>query len=106
MVSPGATPERVLLVEGADDKHVVGHLCERAGIADLFEFKDKNGVDGLLNSISVEAKIPGLASLGIIADANNNIGGRWQAIADRLALRGVSIPPNPQPGGTVKRWST
>ena len=65
MVSPGAAFRRVLLVEGVDDKHVVGHLCERAGIADDFEFKDKNGIDGLLRSISVEAKTPDLASLGI-----------------------------------------
>ena len=36
-------PRRVLLVEGADDKHVVQHLCQLCADMPAFEIIDKNG---------------------------------------------------------------
>ena len=106
MVSPIPKPERVLLVEGVDDKHVVGHLCSRHlcshfTVGSDVDIKEKQGIDGLLKSLTLEVKAPGLSVLGIITDANHDIASRWQAIADRLHKVGISIPDQPQPDGVV-----
>ena len=44
--------DRVLLVEGQDDKHVVWHLCRRSQAMPSFHIKDKGGIDNLLASIA------------------------------------------------------
>ena len=101
MATPSKASERVLLVEGIDDEHVVRHLCKRAGIADRFTLIDKKGIERLLESISGEMKVSGRVALGIIVDANNDIAGRWQAITDQLKRKGIAIPSNPPARGLV-----
>ncbi len=99
---------RVLLVEGPDDKHVVIHLRERSGLAQNFEIVEKEGINTLLDSIEVEADIPGRTVLGVVLDADDNPGARWQALTDRLnRLRQEDhfdlpdLPSRPEPSGTI-----
>ncbi len=99
---------RVLLVEGRDDKHVVIHLRERSGLAQNFEIVEKEGINTLLDSIEVEADIPGRTVLGIVLDADDNPNARWQALTDRLnRLRQEDhfdlpvLPDKPEPSGTI-----
>ena len=57
-MAPGSPPGRILLVEGADDKHVVRHLCNaRPDIPD-FEIADKTGLPALVRAIGPEIKAP------------------------------------------------
>lgn len=95
------TAERILLVEGQDDLHVVTHLRERSGLPVDFLIKEKGGVQPLLDSIPVEVAAPDLRVLGIVADANADHIARWQAIRDRLARRGVELPGDPVAEGAV-----
>ena len=91
----------VLLVEGRDDKHVVIQICARIGFQPEFYIKDTEGIDKLLEQLSVEIKAPGLQSLGILVDANDDSNGRWQAISDRLKQQGVELDEQPAPTGAV-----
>ena len=87
--------DRVLLVEGQDDKHVVWHLCRRSQAMPSFHIKDKGGIDNLLASIGPEVKAPGRMAVGILPDANDNPGARWDALRYRLANRSAGKADSP-----------
>ena len=94
-------PDKVLLVEGQDDKHVIRHLCARRQPIPNFEVLDKGGVHDLLSSIGPETKAPGRNVLGIVVDANDDLGSRWTAVADRLRQAKINPPDRPEPSGTI-----
>ena len=58
--------DRVLLVEGQDDEHVVRHLCLRSQPMPLFHIENKLNVDTLLDSIKQEVRVPGRNAVGIL----------------------------------------
>ena len=93
-----ASPPHVLLVEGQDDKHVVRHLLIRHGFASAPEIVDKGGFGPLRDSIDSELKVPGRRTVGVLADADDDIESRWQSLAD--AFRDAdchSVPDHPTP---------
>ena len=92
---------KLLLVEGQDDKHVVRHLCNTRAPELKFDCRDKGGNAELLKAISVEVKLAGRLALGIVADANDDVAARWQAIGNRLRGADVQLPDQPAHGGTV-----
>ena len=96
---------KVLLVEGQDDKHVVRHLCYKIGLEKDFCIRVKGNIDELLDAISLEIKAPGLNSIGIVADANDDLDARWRAVSDRFRdrLREADIKPPDAPSseGTI-----
>ena len=100
-------PPKVLLVEGQDDKHTVRHLWHRRhGSEPSFDIKDKEGIDNLIDAISTEIKAPDLAvvvgaAIGIVADANDDPGGRWDAISRQLRKAGVEPPDVLPPDGAI-----
>ena len=100
---PKEPSEKLLLVEGPDDQHVVIHLRNRLNLNLECEIEVKEGWENLRESIPRESKAPGRRCLGILADADTNIQGRWQAI--RSALHSsefpLSIPRSPHPNGTI-----
>ena len=67
----------MLLVEGINDLHVVNHLLSRHDLEQPFSIKDKCGFEKLRASIHNEVNAPGRGVLGILADANDDIDGRW-----------------------------
>lgn len=83
----------VLLVEGSDDRHVVHHIANRANATLAFSILPKGGIDPLLNAIERDIKAPGREAIGILADANNDIDARWQAVTDRIRRAGLGIEP-------------
>ena len=94
--------DRLLLVEGPDDQHVVRHLWERRQGRGLpFQMSPRGGVDGVIESIRDEARVSGRQALGILVDANDNLVARWQSISDRLASVGIQTPASPSPGGLI-----
>lgn len=97
----GPQSDRVLLVEGQDDKHVVRHVCQRSdAIADFF-IKEKCGIEQLLASIDTEIQTSGLQAMGILVDANEDVAARWDAVKGRLAPANVDLPDSPVPSGTI-----
>lgn len=102
MPHPTPPPPHLLLVEGQNDKHVIGHLWQRIYGSDLsFCISDKQSVEQLLRSIGTEAMTPGREALGIVVDANDNICKRWEAVADRLRGAGIDPPTRLDPAGAV-----
>ena len=101
MALPGGIADRLLLVEGPDDKHVVVHLLARSGLTLNFDIDQKGGFPELSKSIPVELVVPGRSALGVVVDANDNPAARWQAIRDRCKRRGITLPGEPDPGGVV-----
>ena len=96
-----ANSSRVLLVEGSSDMHVVIHLLQRHGLEPNFEIADKQGFPALRKSIYGEVNVSGRQALGILADANDDVTGRWQAISGRLAKAGCAVPKTPARAGSV-----
>lgn len=94
---------KVLLVEGRDDEHVVRNLCGRRGSLWIDDVKAHNGVNELLEAIPRRVLASaGEHVIGVILDADDNIGGRWQSIMDRLAASGYrDLPKQPSPGGAI-----
>jgi hypothetical protein len=94
----------VLLVEGKDDEHVFYALLEYYQVPKRFNIHNKEGIDHLLKTLPTELKRSDLGSLGIVVDANTNLGGRWKSLCDILIGAGdVSAPENPDPNGTIFR---
>ena len=93
--------DRVLLVEGQDDKHVVLHLRMRDESMPSFDISDKDGIDQLLDSVSPEIKAPGRKSVGILVDANDEPANRWKAVRSRLQQLDLHLPEEPEPNGTI-----
>ena len=93
--------ERVLLVEGQDDEHVVRHLCKKSQPMPSFQIEEKGGARTLLDSVKQEVRVSGRKALGILVDANEDLNARWSAVATRLREENIEIPDSPRPGGTI-----
>lgn len=94
-------PSRLLLVEGADDEHVVRHLCHLERNMPEFAISDKKGFPNLKDAIGPELKVPGRTALGILVDANDDLDARWRAIGHRLRKAAVNPPTRTTSAGTV-----
>ena len=96
-----APHERVLLVEGPDDKHVAIHVSHSSPDMPDFLVIDKGGIHNLLHSIPLEIRVEGRVAVGILVDANDDVQSRWQAVTDRLRRAGIQLPASPAPRGTI-----
>ena len=94
-------PERILLVEGADDEEVVRHLCRRHQSVPTFDIVNKRGFPALRRAIVPEMKVSGRRAVGILVDGNDAPGARWQSIFDTLRGAGVRLPEAFGPDGAV-----
>jgi hypothetical protein len=93
--------ERVLLVEGQDDLHVVYHLRRTDSQMPPFCIRSKGGIDDLLRGIRGEVLTEDRAAVGVLVDANDDLRSRWQAVAYRLRDAGITPPVDPDPNGTI-----
>ena len=93
--------DRVLLVEGQDDKHVVRHLCNFHAGMPRFCVLDKEGIEVLLEDIGSEILAPGRKAVGILVDANDDLDARWDAVANRLREENIEVPGSPELTGTI-----
>ena len=94
-------PARILLVEGQNDRHVVGHICARLQLALSFSIVDKDGIDNLQSSIFTEINDSDRQTVGILVDANDDFTARWDAVANRLSQEGIDPPASPDSAGTI-----
>jgi hypothetical protein len=94
--------QKILLVEGIDDEHVLKHVCKTRGIPFLDEIKQQGGVEQLLEKFPVRLKESDIEAVGVIIDADTDLIARWQSLRERLAEAGYqSIPRSPDPEGTI-----
>lgn len=93
--------EAILLVEGQDDQHVVGHLLQHHGVAG-FDIQDKQGCDQLLKELPVILKGSVHKHIGIVLDADEDLARRWHRTRSVLLKAGYqTIPLAPAAGGTL-----
>jgi hypothetical protein len=104
---------RVLLVEGTDDLHVLAHIFKAHGHERKITIRDQEGVDrvkkldenvfdNLLEDLSVELKGSEVTTIGIIVDADLDLRARWQSLANRLKdLKYEDVPDLPKASGTI-----
>ena len=97
----GQSPERLLIVEGSEDFHVLWHLRERQSSAPEFCIADKGNDIELLAAIVPEARVQNRKALGILLDANDSLSSRWDAVSSRLASEDIQTPSVPDPSGTI-----
>ena len=93
--------ERLLIVEGSDDLHVLWHLRERQPSPPSFCIEDKGNDIALLESIVPEIRVEDRKALGIMIDANDTLSSRWDALSDRLRSEGIQPPSAPELNGTI-----
>jgi len=107
MPAPSEDSPYRLLVEGEDDMHTILHLLKRH----QFDWDDEGtvwvkqagGWDRLRARLRTELKsdASGLRRVGVVADANANPAGRWQAIGDALRDAGVEVPAALHAAGVI-----
>jgi hypothetical protein len=95
--------QRVLLVEGRDDEHVLKHICGNRGIARLDEVKPHDGVAALLKNVPVRLKMSEDGDIvGVVIDADTDVKARWQSLRDGLIDVGYqNVPADPALDGTI-----
>ena len=98
---PDSKQPYILLVEGQNDKHVVGHICDRLQLALSFSIVDKNGIDNLQSSIFTEINDSDRQTVGILVDANDNLTARWDAVTEQIRRAGIDPPTSPDSAGTI-----
>ena len=101
MNNPKPAQNRILLVEGKNDEHVVRHIRARHPSAPSFDIVDKEGIDKVLKSISVEIKASDRLAVGILVDANSDLTDRWKDVRDKIMEANIQVPTNPNPDGTI-----
>ena len=94
--------QRVLLVEGQNDLHVVRHIWLRHFQTEpSFTISIKNDVDSLLRSIRGEVLREDRTVVGILVDADDHPLDRWRAITNRLKDANIPSPGSPLQSGTI-----
>ena len=96
-----SSDNRVLLVEGRDERFVVRRICDSNPGIPTFCVREKKGAPALLDSIRGEIVAEGRQTVGIVVDANDNLPSRWQAVAHRLGTAGITPPTGPASHGTI-----
>jgi hypothetical protein len=94
--------KNILLVEGADDEHVLKALCGQRGVQELDGILAQGGVKRLLESLPVRLKESDTEALGVVIDADMDIAARWDSLKHRLTAAGYpNVPDQPAATGTI-----
>lgn len=97
----------LLMVEGADDSAVIRHLLmryeydwEHSGTLRPY-VQAFDGIENLLTALPQELKSSSLKRLGVVVDVDMDHVSRWHALRDRVEGESVTLPPQPDPHGTI-----
>lgn len=92
-----------LICEGVDDKHVIKNLLFNHGLTDgEIDYKEKDGVEKLLDTLEEEIKATDAERLGIVIDADLDLARRWSQLVTILTRCGyINIPARPGENGTI-----
>ncbi len=94
---------KALVVEGADDQHVLYALLKHHNFKPEFEIYDEKGLPTLLERLPGRLNpLSGMERVGVIVDADTDIRSRWASLRTILIKAGyANIPDKPDPTGTV-----
>lgn len=99
--------QRLLLVEGSDDRHVIYALLKAHSVPQVFEVLQLEGVERLLDSVPQQLKAADRARLAVVLDADEDVGKRWRQLKGHLKREGHSnLPEAPSAEGTIVDLST
>ena len=96
-----------LIFEGPDDKNVVmnllyNHVHSGNRLDDVFESKDKEGVENLIQTLNEELKATDLGRLGVVLDADTDLARQWARVTRVLDEHGCrEVPAAPVATGTI-----
>ena len=99
--------DKVLLVEGVNDCHVVMALCKAHNVPETFgiyECGSDVGVLKRLNALIIRPNPPQV--IGVMLDADTSVEGRWQSIKSKLQHYSYTLPNKPDADGTVVETSS
>jgi len=99
--------QKILLVEGKDDEHVLSHICGSKEI-ELDKIEQCGGIDNLKTKIRTlgfgeESDNDESDNIvGVIVDADLDVRSRWQAIRNLVSGTGYKdVPSNLNPNGMI-----
>ena len=94
--------DKILLVEGRDDREVIYQFCNYHGIDNrsLFRVDAKDGIESLLQDLRIRPRAE-VTALGAVVDADTDPAARWQQLVEVLSPLGYALPAEPQEGGAV-----
>lgn len=102
LLQVGEDLPKQLLVEGTNDFHTLCNLFAAHQLPESFGIKEKGGYGRIRDTLSHELKTPSLQALGVIVDADVDLGARWQSLRDRLVELGYTdLPEQPKSEGTI-----
>jgi hypothetical protein len=94
--------DKVLLVEGPDDCHVVLALRDAHRLAVQFGIYECGGDDLLLKRLNALVVRPDPPSvIGVVLDADTSAVGRWASILAKLSHHNYQFPRDPAANGTI-----
>lgn len=104
--------KRVLLVEGPDDYHFLGHFCVYCGRPLGWLDEDGKSVlpfkvqacDGYPEIVNVLGRLVTdveYSQIGVVFDADLDLAGRWASLRDLLSQHGYIAPADLAPHGTT-----
>jgi hypothetical protein len=94
--------DKVLLVEGDNDCHVVMALCAAHKVPETFgiyQCGSDVGVLKRLNALIIRPNPPQV--IGVMLDADNSVVSRWESIKGKLKHYSYAFPTKPDANGTI-----
>ena len=99
--------DKVLLVEGVNDCHVVMALCKAHNVPEsfgIYECGSDVGVLRRLNALIIRPNPPQV--IGVMLDADTSVEARWQSIKSKLQHYSYTFLNQPDADGTVVETSS
>lgn len=81
-----------LLVEGKDDQSVIWSLAKKFSLAKNFDIIDSGNYEKAIKSFPVQIKSSGIEAVGIIVDADEDLGSKWESIKQSLRKLDYQFP--------------
>ena len=96
--------DKVLLVEGRDDREVIFQFCNHHNIDNrsLFDVIDKKGVDRLIDDLGQRVRTgSNVKVLAAVIDADDDLSARWSQVRNVIGDYGYNFPDIPAKAGTI-----
>lgn len=94
--------EKVLLVEGINEGHVISALCSAHNVPETFGLYACGSDDKVLkrlNALIVQPEAP--KTIGIVLDADQGVDRRWDSVRNKLRNYPYNFPTNLDVNGTI-----
>jgi hypothetical protein len=93
---------RVLLVKGKNDCHVISALCQAHNMPETFGIYQCDGDIRLFKRFDALILSSDIEMIGIVLDADNpDVKARWQQVQTVLNVHNYNVPKQPDPQGTI-----